>query len=78
MKRGTYGVCEQTRKPIPATRLMAVPHTRYSLEGQREMERNRRLTRRGVTALGNPITEMGDSLGFGIPTNTGSEEPETP
>ncbi len=35
---GTYGICEITGKPIPADRLLAVPFTRYSLEGQKELE----------------------------------------
>ncbi len=64
MKRGNYGICEITGKPIPADRLTAVPFTRYSLEGQRELERNRRMRRRGG-ALGNPLTELGDGISFG-------------
>jgi RNA polymerase-binding transcription factor DksA len=39
---GTYGVCEQTAKPIRQTRLKAVPYTRYSLEGQAEYEQHAR------------------------------------
>jgi RNA polymerase-binding transcription factor DksA len=39
---GTYGVCEQTAKPIKQTRLKAVPYTRYSLEGQAEYEQHAR------------------------------------
>ena len=31
---GTYGVCQETGKPIKQTRLRAVPFTRFSLEGQ--------------------------------------------
>lgn len=37
----SYGVCEITGEPIKKERLMAVPFTRYSLEGQRQLERNR-------------------------------------
>lgn len=33
-----YGVCEITGKAIKKTRLRAVPFTRYSLEGQQELE----------------------------------------
>lgn len=40
--KGTYGVCEITGKPIKRERLRAVPFTRYSLEGQQELEKNRR------------------------------------
>ena len=35
MKRivdGTYGICEQTHKPIPAARLKAIPWTRFRKE----------------------------------------------
>lgn len=30
---GTYGICEETEEPIEADRLLALPHTRYSIEG---------------------------------------------
>ncbi|MDP0496466.1 MAG: TraR/DksA C4-type zinc finger protein [Verrucomicrobiota bacterium JB024] len=39
---GSYGMCEITGEPIAKDRLMAVPFTRYSLEGQRELEKQRR------------------------------------
>jgi RNA polymerase-binding transcription factor DksA len=42
IKAGTYGVCEINGETIANERLLAVPFTRYSLEGQRELERNRR------------------------------------
>lgn len=41
MKKGTYGVCEITGKPIPAERLRDVPFTRYSIEGKIEAEKQR-------------------------------------
>lgn len=41
MVQGTYGVCEVTGKPIPKERLMAVPFTRCSIEGQKELEKNK-------------------------------------
>lgn len=45
---GTYGVCEATEEPIDNERLLAVPFTRFSLEGQRQMERTRKnKTQRG-------------------------------
>ncbi len=45
---GTYGVCEITGQPISRERLMAVPFTRYSVEGQSQYERmNRRKVERG-------------------------------
>ncbi|MEM9226365.1 MAG: TraR/DksA C4-type zinc finger protein [Verrucomicrobiota bacterium] len=39
---GTYGVCEITGSAIAKDRLLAVPFTRYSLEGQRELEKQHR------------------------------------
>ncbi len=42
IRNGTYGVCEITGKPISRDRLRAVPFTRYSVEGQMEVERGRK------------------------------------
>ncbi|MBU63345.1 MAG: hypothetical protein CMI26_12680 [Opitutae bacterium] len=39
---GTYGVCEETGKPIKQSRLKAVPYTRFSLEGQADYEQHGR------------------------------------
>jgi len=72
MKRGTYGTCEITGKAIPAARLIAVPFTRYSLEGQKELERNRRAHRRRG---GNPLGEIGDEVGFGTGGGGGEDDP---
>ncbi len=33
MDRGTYGVCEETEEYIEADRLIAIPWTRFSIEG---------------------------------------------
>ena len=33
MELGTYGICEETEEPIEKERLLALPHTRYSIEG---------------------------------------------
>ena len=69
MRLGTYGTCEITGRPIPPTRLASVPQTRYSIEGQKELERQRRaLRRRG----GNPLGAEGDEVGFG--TGGGGED----
>lgn len=70
MKDGSYGTCEVTQKPIPHDRLVAVPFTRYSAEGQREMEKNRRRGRR--RAGGNPLLDMGDGISFGSGDEAGS------
>jgi RNA polymerase-binding transcription factor DksA len=72
MKKGSYGTCEITSKPIPPARLIAVPFTRYSLEGQKELERNRRAHRRRG---GNPLGEIGDEVGFGTGGGGGEDEP---
>jgi DnaK suppressor protein len=33
MEQGTYGFCEETDEPIETERLLAIPWTRYSIEG---------------------------------------------
>ncbi len=71
MKKGSYGTCEITSKPIPAARLIAVPFTRYSLEGQKDLERNRRAHRRRG---GNPLGEIGDEVGFGTGGGGGGDD----
>lgn len=38
MEKGTYGLCEQTGRPIGMDRLRAMPWTRYCLEAEREVE----------------------------------------
>ena len=71
MRLGTYGNCEITGRPIPPTRLASVPQTRYSIEGQRELERQRRaLRRRG----GNPLGAEGDEVGFGTGGGGGGDD----
>lgn len=51
---GTYGICEITGEPISEIRLMAVPFTKHSLEGQKQLEKNRRffVQRGGVFSSG--------------------------
>lgn len=61
---GSYGVCEITNEPINKERLEAVPFTRYSLEGQKELERNNRgkVKRQGGGVFG----DVGDdAVSFG-------------
>lgn len=50
IREGTYGICEITGKPISRERLRAVPFTRYSVEGQREVEKRqtRQVQRAGI------------------------------
>ncbi|MGC6455295.1 MAG: TraR/DksA family transcriptional regulator [Coraliomargaritaceae bacterium] len=42
MRDGSYGVCEVTGKAIKKERLLAVPFARFSVEGQKEHEKNSR------------------------------------
>lgn len=61
MKKGTYGICEITGKPIPAERLRDVPFTRYSLEGKLEAEKQRQLeSRRRRVAAATDIASVTD------------------
>src|SRR3972149_8378160 len=39
IEKGTYGICEGSRKPIPKTRLQAIPWARYSVEYAQLLER---------------------------------------
>jgi RNA polymerase-binding protein DksA len=39
IERGTYGICEESGKPIPEERLRAVPWTRYTKEVQERLEK---------------------------------------
>lgn len=45
IRDGTYGICEFTGKPIAHERLRAIPWTRFSLEGEREAEKQGALER---------------------------------
>ena len=40
MRAGTYGKCEGTGRAIPLARLKALPYAQYSIEAQREIEKN--------------------------------------
>jgi RNA polymerase-binding transcription factor DksA len=42
---GTFGVCQETNKPIKKARLKVVPFTRFSLEGQAQYEQRKRKDR---------------------------------
>lgn len=39
MRKGTYGICEVTGKPIPLARLQALPYATMCIEAQREAEK---------------------------------------
>jgi RNA polymerase-binding transcription factor DksA len=51
IERGTYGTCELTGLPIEAERLRAIPWARYSLEGQKELEKTGTVRKHGLPKL---------------------------
>jgi len=52
IEKNTYGTCELTGKPIPRTRLEAIPWTRFTVEAQAQLEREGALRQRRLGALG--------------------------
>ncbi len=38
MEKGTYGICEKTKEPIPFERLNLVPEAQYSIEYERKIK----------------------------------------
>ena len=51
IENGTYGSCEVTGKPIPITRLDAIPWARFSADAQRQLEREGALKHRQLSAF---------------------------
>lgn len=45
MRRGTYGTCELTGKPIERARLEAIPWTRFCAEAEKQLEREGEIRR---------------------------------
>jgi DnaK suppressor protein len=70
IERGTFGVCELTNKPIPKTRLDAIPWTRFTVQAQAQLERDGALRQRRLGALGTV-----DSTGVSE-TESDEDEPE--
>ena len=54
---GSYGICQETEKPIKKTRLKVVPFTRFSLEGQNLYEQRKRREGDPVTGAFATISE---------------------
>jgi len=52
IEKNTYGICELTRKPIPRSRLEAIPWTRFTAQAQAQLEREGALRQRRLGALG--------------------------
>jgi len=68
IERNTYGICELTGKPIPKSRLEAIPWTRFTVAAQAQLERDGALRQRRLGALGTV-----DAVGL---TENESEEEE--
>ena len=60
IEKDTYGTCEITGKPIPQTRLNAIPWTRFRVDAQSELEQYGVLQNRSLGRLGT-ITTQGSS-----------------
>lgn len=56
IEKNTYGICELTGKPIPRTRLDAIPWTRFTVEAQSQLEREGALKSRRLGTLGSVDT----------------------
>lgn len=54
---GTYGICEITGTKISNERLMAVPFTRYGLEGQKQLESTQRTNKERGSVFGEASLE---------------------
>ena len=52
IEKKTYGICELTGKPIPKSRLEAIPWTRFTVQAQAQLERDGALRQRRLGALG--------------------------
>lgn len=69
IQQGTYGICQVTGKRIPRDRLNSIPWTRFTIEAQRELEKQRGLPTphfqrvRSITRKTGISPPEGDSLG---------------
>ncbi len=52
IEKNTYGICELTGKPIPRSRLEAIPWTRFTVQAQAQLEREGALRQRRLGTLG--------------------------
>ena len=73
IKDGTYGICENTQKPIAKERLLAVPFTRYSAEAQKDIEKNR-MRSRSQAGLFGELGEEGATISAGGSSGDGDDE----
>jgi RNA polymerase-binding transcription factor DksA len=58
---GSFGICQETKKPIKKNRLKAVPFTRFSVEGQDLFEK--RKIKEGGSSTGAFATIADSTLG---------------
>lgn len=78
MKRildGTYGICEQTGRPIPAARLKVLPWTRFRKEAATRLERTGVISRMRLGRLRSVREEAAAALTESEPT---VDEPPPP
>lgn len=52
IEAGTYGKCELTGKPIPQARLEAIPWARFTIEAEKQLERDGEVNRAQLAPLG--------------------------
>ncbi len=71
IEKNTYGICELTGKPIPRSRLEAIPWTRFTVQAQAQLEREGALRQRRLGALGTVDT-------LGVAETEGEEEGAEP
>lgn len=62
IEKNTYGICELTGKQIPASRLEAIPWTRFTVEAQSQLEREGALRQRRLGQLGTVDNSGGTEL----------------
>ncbi|MBC9888409.1 MAG: hypothetical protein F7B06_00870 [Opitutae bacterium] len=60
---GTYGVCAVTGKRISRERLLAVPFTKYSLQGKKDLEKNKRRTSQRGGIFGSALEDSSQYFG---------------
>jgi DnaK suppressor protein len=70
IEKNTYGICELTGKPIPRSRLEAIPWTRFTVHAQAQLEREGAMRQRRLGTLGTV-----DAVGL-AEVETEEEEPE--
>lgn len=52
IEKNTYGICELTGKPIPKSRLEAIPWARFTVQAQAQLEKDGAMRQRRLGALG--------------------------